>query len=284
MPNLEPIWSYQLVAISGKGITVGALMTAVLILIATFIITSLVQRSIRLGFRARHVDDEGTIGLVTKLVGYIIIIIGLASALSAVGINFGALFAAGAVFAVGVGFAMQTIMQNFVSGVILMLERSIKIGDVLDVDGELLRVLSMGVRSTVAIGLDGESVLIPNSILVQTKVHNRSHRKTGYRVRVPVGVSYDSDMDEVFRVLKRVGDDLTNEGPSPQVILIEFASSSVNFELCVWTTEPFNERVVRSHANKAVWDAFAEAGIVIAFPQLDVHFDGAFTDSLRKVS
>lgn len=283
MPAFEAIWNYKIVTISDHDITVAAFVTASAIVALTLVVKSLVERSIRLGFKAREVDDEGTIGLVTKLAGYTTFAIGFGSALSTIGINLGALFAAGAVFAVGIGFAMQTIMQNFVSGVILMLERAIKIGDVLDVDGELLRVVQMGVRSTVAVGLDGESVLIPNSILVQTKVHNRSHQKGACRIRVPVGVSYESNMDEVFSVLEQVGKELS-EGRAAQIMLIEFGSSSVDFELCIWTQKPFEERILRSRANKAIWDAFAEAGITIAFPQLDVHLDEVFTSSLKRAS
>lgn len=284
MINFKEIMSYEILELAGAPITVAALLTALVIIGLTFVVKAVLKRWIRLGFEARKITDEGTIGLVSNLVGYVILAVGIGSALSTVGINLSALFAAGAVFAVGIGFAMQTIMQNFVSGIILMLERSIKRGDILDVDGDLVRVVRMGVRSTAARCRDGEVVLIPNSLLVQAKVFNRSQMGSQFRVSAKVGVAYESDLDVVFRTLERVGEELDMGVRKPQIILEEFGASSVNFELAVWTDDPWQERVFRSAMNKALWDAFKEAEITISFPQLDVHVKAPDPVTIKKAS
>ena len=231
------------------------------------------QRSVARLFRSRGVSDEGTIAGTNRLVHYTILIIGIGIALQTIGVNLAALFAAGAVFAVAVGFAMQTILQNFVSGVILLLERAIKPGDVLEADGRLIRVVRMGIRTTVARTLDDEDLIIPNSNLVQATVKNYTFRDSLYRVRVTVGVSYHSDMKQVDQVLGATAKGLPSrvQESEPVILMTRFDTSSVNFEVSVWIRHPWDTSRVRSELHHAIWDALQDAGITIAFPQLDVH-------------
>lgn len=265
----------ELFTISGTKITLATALTALVVIVGTFIASRLLKRAIARAFSVRGVTDPGTVGLVSNLVHYVVVAIGFGIALQTVGIDLDALFAAGAVFAVGIGFAMQNVAQNFVSGIILMVERTIKPGDILDVEGIIVRVQKMGIRSTLAEGLDGEDLLFPNSALVQDTVKNLTHTRPDYRVRVAVGVAYESDMKQVQRCLEAVAKSLHDEGTGgePLVLLVEFGESSVNFEVCVWTMDPWRVRPLRSELHHAIWDALAEEAIVIAFPQLDVHFD-----------
>ena len=137
-----------------------------------------------------------------KLLSQIVVAIGLGIGLQTIGINLSALFAAGAIFAIGLGFAMQNIMQNFVSGVILLTERSITPGDVLKVEQQFVQVQKMGVRATIARTLDDEEIIIPNSAIVQSTVTNYTLRDSMYRLRCTVGVVYSSDMRLVREVLE----------------------------------------------------------------------------------
>ncbi len=123
-------------------------------------------------------------------------------AMRTTGIRLDALFAAGAVFAVGFGFAMQNIAQNFVSGVILLFERTIKPGDVIEVGGQIVKVQQMSIRATIVRTLDEEDVIVPNSSLVQSNVKNFTLEDNIYRVRVTVGVSYSSDVPKVKAALE----------------------------------------------------------------------------------
>ncbi len=175
-----------------------------------------------------------------------------------------------------VGFAMQNILQNFVSGVILLAERSITESDVLEVDGRVVRVVRMGTRATVARTRDEEEIIIPNSSLVQSSVTNYTLGDSLYRVRAKVGVAYATDLEHATKVLLEAGASIPNRvlEKDPIVLLLEFGSSSIDFELSIWAVDPWAARVTRSDLNMAIWRHLKEAGITIAFPQLDVHFDG----------
>jgi small-conductance mechanosensitive channel len=205
--------------------------------------------------------------------------VGFAIGLETLGIDLGAFFTAGAVFAVGIGFAMQNIAENFVSGVILLVERTIRPGDILEVNGEMVRVRNLGIRSTLARTTDDEEIIIPNSELVKNPVKNLRLSDSLLRVRVPVGVAYDSDLPTVMKVLqttaRTVQPDL--DSSPPVVVLTAFGASSIDFEVSVWTLDPWSKPVVRSNLILAMWKALEEADIVIAFPQLDVHVDGVTT-------
>ena len=197
--------------------------------------------------------------------------------LQTIGIQLGALFAAGAVVAVALGFAMQNILQNFVSGVILLAERSITESDILEVDGRIVQVKKMGTRATVARTRDEEEIIIPNSMLVQSSVTNYTLGDHLYRIRAKVGVAYGSDMDQVMEVLRAPEHSVQERvlDRDPIVLLLEFGSSSVDFEVSIWAEDPWAARLIRSALNMAIWRHLKEDGITIAFPQLDVHFDPA---------
>lgn len=266
-------------------ITIGTIVVMISVMLVTWLISWGVTRAIRKALNLRGLGDEGTIGVVTRLVHYFLLGAGLFVALRIAGIDLTALFAAGAVFAVAFGFAMQNITANFVSGVILLTERAIKPGDVLRVEGNMVRVRDMGIRATIVRTLDDEDVIIPNSVLVQSAVTNLTFRDSLVRLRVLVGVSYGSDLDQVRRVLQSAADllETRSTAASPVVLLSDFGTSSVDYEVSVWIDDPWRSRRVRSELREAIWWAFKEAGITIAFPQLDLHLDESVADSLHRL-
>jgi small-conductance mechanosensitive channel len=268
--------------ISGTTVTVATLVTFGLIVIATFVIAGLMQRGVSRAFSKKGQEDQGTTAVVSRLVRYLILIGGFGIAVDTLGVNLTALFAAGAVFAVAIGFAMQNISQNFVSGVILLLERAIKPGDVLEVDGKLVLIRDMGIRATIGRTLDEEDIIIPNSQLVASAVKNYTLKDSLYRLRTVVGVVYASDMALVREVLEKVAEEMKwrSQQQAPRVQLVEFGDSSVNFNISVWIDDPWKMQQRRNDLNEAVWWALKEAGITIAFPQLDVHFDPPVVESL----
>ena len=200
------------------------------------------------------------------------LLLGLGVALQTVGVNLGALFAAEAFFAVALGFAMQSVAQNFVAGITLLTEGTIKPGDVLEVEGRTVRVRDMGLRATVARTLDEEDLIIPNSTLVQNTVTNFTLRDSVYRLRATVRVAYASDLKQVMAVLL----DATRGFPArmndyePRVLLTEFAESGVVFEVSVWVSDPWRARTILSDLHEAIWWALKGAGITIPSPQRDV--------------
>ena len=267
-------------------ITVGGLLLLALIAAVTFAFSWVLRRLIARGARLFPMVRPGAVAVFQRLTHYFVLAIGLGVGLDTLGINLATLFAAGAIFAIGVGFAMQNIAQNFVSGVILLLERSIKPGDVLEVEGRFVKVREMGIRSTIARTLDDEEIIIPNATIVQSTVKNYTLQDSIYRLRAAVGVTYGSDMALVKETLEQVGTAMEwrNRTKSPLVLMIEFGDSAVVFEVSVWIDNPWLQRRALSDLNEAIWWAFKEKGIVIAFPQLDVHVDEAAIDAVRRAA
>jgi small-conductance mechanosensitive channel len=279
-------WSVQpLFALAGTQVTLLSLVTFVLILIVTLLISRTVKRAVDRTVGARFTKNEGTRAAILRLTHYLILLIGLSIALQTVGINMSALFAAGALFAVAVGFAMQQVAQNFVSGVILLVERTIKPGDILEVEGIVVRVVEMGIRTTVVRTWRDEELIMPNSILSQSVVKNFTMHDEQYRLGVTVGVTYGSDMELVRQVLFDTASSMSWRLPSPEprVLLQEFGSSSVDFGVYVSVSDPWKQRVYMAELREAIWFAFKDAGITIAFPQLDVHFDPPVEQSLKRL-
>ena len=156
-----------------------------------------------------------------------------------------------------------------------MVEGVIKPGDVLEVEGGLVRVGEMGIRSTVVRTLFDEELIVPNSILVQSTVKNLTHHDRLYRLRVTVGVHYASDMDQVEEVLVATALALPGrvEDKVPRVQLLEFGNSSVDWEISLWIDDPWEIRLRSAALRRAIWHALKAAEITIAYPQLDLHLD-----------
>jgi len=285
LPSELPFLDVQLFQLGDTAITIGTIAVMVAVLVVTWLLSWAVRRTIRKASKMHGVIDEGTVGVITRLTHYLLIGAGLFLALRVAGIDLTALFAAGAIFAVALGFAMQEITANFVSGIILLSERAIKPGDILNVEGKTVRVRDMGVRATIVRTLDDEDMVIPNSLLVQSTVTNYTFRDNLMRLRVVVGVSYGSDMRLVRQVLERAADEVgwRHPGKEPVIFLDNFGNSSVDFEVSVWIDDPWKIRRCSSHLREAIWFALKEAGITIAFPQLDLHLDEPVVESLQHL-
>ncbi|MGB8221562.1 MAG: mechanosensitive ion channel domain-containing protein [Polyangiales bacterium] len=275
----------ELFEIAGTPISVATLLAVVLVIVLTLALSALAQRGVRRAMARGGAGDEGTIAVTNKLLHYGALFVGFGIAFRTMGINLSALFAAGAIFAVGIGFAMQNIAQNFVSGVILLAERAITPGDVIEVNGEIVKVLRMGIRATIARSRDGEDVIVPNSLLVQSEVKNFTLDDAAYRVRTEVGVAYGSDMKAVRETLEEIAERNNSGEPhyEAQVLMVRFGTSSVDFEVAIWMDDPWLARVRLSQLNEEIWWAFQKKGIVIAFPQLDLHLDPPVEGSLRQL-
>jgi small-conductance mechanosensitive channel len=271
---IRGVLDVRLLEIGETTVTVSSVATFVVIVIATFWISRLVQRIVGRGMERGGFSQRSTVALVQRGIHYLVLLAGVAVALQTIGISLTTVFAAGAVVAVGIGFALQNILQNFVSGIILLAERSIKETDVLDVESRTIQVEKVGVRATVARTRDDERIIIPNSILVQSIVANYTLEDSFYRVRTSVGVIYGSDMRKVREVLEKAAArvDHRADAKEPVVFMKEFADSSVVWEVSIWTSDPWRSPRLRSDLNESVWWALKDAGITIAFPQLDLHF------------
>lgn len=279
----KALLSSELFTVAGTPISVTTLMMVLLVLLVAWLISTMFRGALIKAMKARGVGDTATEGLVRRLVHYFVMAIGFAVALDTVGVSLSAVFAAGAVFAVGIGFAMQNIVQNFMSGVILLVERAIHPGDILLLEGDMVRVQEMGIRTTIVRTRDEVEVIVPNTTLAQNAIHKLTGSDSLLRIRCAVGVAYGSDMRKVKQVLQDTADAFPGrtEEPAPQVQMTGFGASSVDWAVLVWTDDPWRSAGVISDLHEAVWFALLDAGVSIAFPQVDVHLDAPVVELLR---
>lgn len=275
---------YPLFTIQGEAITLVDIGTFAIIIAGTLVVSRILRRSAERALSRRGVEDAGTLAIARRLIHIVVFVLGFGTAVTNLGINLTALFAAGAVLGVGIGFALQSVAQNFISGLLLLFERSIRPGDILEVEGRVVRIEDLRVRATVARTRFDEQLIIPNATLAQSTVTNFTMTDSHYRISLSVGVTYDSDMRRVRTALERAANDVPWRLADREIVVLmtEFGNSSVNFEVSVWINDPWRARRARSELHEAVWWALKDEGVVIAYPQLDVHFDGALHERLDR--
>ncbi|BCR06942.1 hypothetical protein DESUT3_40110 [Desulfuromonas versatilis] len=221
----------------------------------------------------RREFDRGVRDAIKKLLHYSLVFIGFLLAMSLAGFelrNFAVL--AGA-FGIGIGFGLQNIVNNFISGIILLFERPIKVGDMIVLDSEWGRVRKIGLRSTIVETLDQSEIIVPNSQLISEKVTNWTLSTQVARLVLPVGVAYGSNVKLVLSILKEVAvqhPDVLSE-PAPSPIFKGFGDSSLDFELRVWVTDINRRLRIISELNQAIDQGFRDGQVEIPFPQRDLH-------------
>jgi len=223
---------------------------------------------------ARTSMDLGQQDAVARLSGYAVFALALIVGLESAGINLNSLLVVGGAVGIGVGFGLQTIANNFISGLILLIERPIKLGDRVDVGGTQGDVVRIAVRSTWVRTNDNVVIIIPNSEFVANRITNWTANDRQVRFSVPIGVSYGSDPEHVREVLVKAA--LEHPGvmqlPAPEVRFVGFGSSSLDFELRVWTTEHVQTpKTLISDLLFSIFRTFRLNGIEIPFPQRDLH-------------
>jgi small-conductance mechanosensitive channel len=218
--------------------------------------------------------DLGQQFAVAKITSYLIFVVGMVVGLESTGVDLSSLVVLGGALGVGVGFGLQNIVSNFISGLILLVERPIKLGDRVEVGGTNGDVVRIAGRSTWVRTNDNVVIIIPNSEFIVNRVTNWTANDRQVRFSVPLGVSYGSNPDTVREVLLKVAlshPDVLKDS-LPEVRFVEFGDSSLNFELRVWTiTQVQTPHKLISDLYFMIFKAFGERGIQIPFPQRDLH-------------
>ena len=223
--------------------------------------------------KAKHVSPSMQVGF-SKFSKFLLITIAFLVALNAVGINLSSLAVFGGALGVGLGFGLQRIASNFISGFILVLDRSVKPGDVISVGDNFGWVHELKARYVVVRNREGVDTLIPNENLITSEVINWSYEDRNVRVKILVQVSYEDDPEQAMALMLQCANKskrVLNE-PAPTVMLKSFADSGIELELRVWIADPeYGADTVKSDINVAIWRAFKQAGITIPYPQRDLH-------------
>lgn len=211
---------------------------------------------------------------IARIGGYLFILLGFYVALTALGINLSSLAVVAGAIGVGIGFGLQNIIHNFVSGLIILVERPIALGDRIEVAGVAGNVTRIRLRSTEIVTNDNISIIVPNSDFITHPVTNWSHGDPRVQIRIPLGVAYGTDVEKLRTVLLEVAAEHGKvlKHPGPTVYFDSFGDSALLFELGVWTSEmAHSPRRFRSELNFALERKLRENGIQIPFPQRDLH-------------
>ncbi len=215
----------------------------------------------------------GTRYVLRRLTEYSLVVIGAIIAFQTVGIDLSGLAVIFGLLSVGIGFGLQNITSNFISGLILLFERPITIGDRITVGDTEGDVQEINIRSTTIRTLNNITIIVPNSEFVESRVTNWSHGDLKVRLDIDVGVSYTSDLDAVLAALREVAEEHSKvlSTPEPEVLLMEFGDSSWNMRLRAWIANPQDVYYVRSDINCGIVRKFRERNIEIPYPQRDLH-------------
>ncbi len=270
---LDKMFHYQLFELNQTPVTLLTLSLFFILLLSLLLFSRFIQRTILKKTFAYLNLDPGTSYTFSRIIHYLILVIGLTIAFQFVGIDFSGLAVIFGFLSVGIGFGLQNITSNFIAGLILLVERPIQVGDrvtVNDINGD---VQEINIRSTTIRSERNISIIVPNSDFVSSSVLNWSHYDQRVRMEIDVGVSYNSDLQTVLRCLKEVA--IENKevltSPEPEALLLSFGDSSWNLQLRAWIPNPKRYRNVLSDLNCAIVESFRKNGVEIPFPQRDLH-------------
>jgi small-conductance mechanosensitive channel len=217
--------------------TVLSLLKMILWIIGMLVVVGLLQRLVLQRLLAHTRMDRSVQFAINRITGYVLIALGLYVSLVVNGFNLSSLAVIAGALGIGLGFGLQNIVSNFVSGLIILAERPIVLGDRIEVGEVAGQVRQISLRSTTVVTNDNISIIIPNSDLVTQAITNWSHGDPRVRIRVPVGVAYGTDPEKMRQVLQAVAEGHPDvlKDPAPSVFFDSFGDSSLNFELAVWT-------------------------------------------------
>ncbi len=272
------------------GFTVGSLtvsLGSLLAAVVTVWIAVLVSRVLRFFFEeevtSRVALPPGVPATMSRLIHYVVVVLGVVVALAAAGIGVGQLAIVLGALGVGIGFGLQNIVNNFISGLILMFERPIRIGDVVQLGALSGVVTSIGIRASTVRTWDGSEVVVPNGTLISNELVNWTLSDTSRRLELPVGVAYGTDPERVLELLVATmrAHERVLADPEPFALFVRFGESSLDFSARCWCAFDDSLRVA-SDLHVAFHRALAEAGIEIPFPQRDLHLRSA--DAFLRVT
>ncbi|MBU1095985.1 MAG: mechanosensitive ion channel [Bacteroidetes bacterium] len=271
--RIKEVISFPLFTINQTQVSLLSLIILVFIILLFTMLSKSINNRILQKFFSKFKLDEGIQYTLTKIAQYIIISAGVVLAFQFIGVDLSGLAVILGFLSVGIGFGLQNITSNFISGIILLFERPIRVGDRVTVGETEGDVTNISIRATSIRSVNNISIIVPNSEFISGRVINWTHGDKKIRIDLEVGVSYNSDLDLVLRVLKEIAVQNAEvlESPEPEVHLKTFGDSSWNMHLRVWIPNPKRFHYVRSELNCAIVRKFKEHNIEIPFPQRDIH-------------
>ncbi|UCE53034.1 MAG: mechanosensitive ion channel [Desulfobacterales bacterium] len=272
--------------VGSQEITVGLILAALAILygsyLASWIIQALFMEEV---LRRRQVENGIRISM-ARLVHYAMVLVGFLVALSVIGFDLKNITILGGALGVGIGFGLQTVVNNFVCGLIMLFERPIKVGDTIQLGNEMGRIKKVGLRATTVQTYDNSEIVVPNSDLITSQVTNWTLAERLSRIKILVGVAYGSDVALVMQTMIECAEEnpLVLKNPEPKVLFMGFGASSLDFELRVWVEEFDDRLTVSSELHREIDKRFRLADIEIPFPQRDLHLRSVDTSAAPSLN
>ena len=275
---MELTWNMEVLVIGTYTLELSQLVVAVVIVILAFMMSALLRAGLHRISAKKDVNAAAQIYALGRILHYILITMGVLLAISSPGIAVGKLALMASALGIGIGLGLQSMVNNFVSGLVLLLERSVKVGDFIELaSGTVGEVREINIRATLIRTNDNVDVLLPNSELVNSMVTNWTLAESSRRFRIPFAVAYGSDKERVRKAVLEAGDQvectIRTDGREPVVWMTGFGDSSLNFVLGVWVANEHVKRPV-ALASEYLWaidDALHKYNIEIPFPQRDLH-------------
>ena len=283
MEKLYQIFETEIFTLGTYTLKISQLASILIIIIATKGILWIIKKAFFHKNKFSKIDAGSSYALL-KFIKYVVWIIAIALVLESIGVKVTLLLAGSAALLVGIGLGLQQTFNDVISGIILLSERSIEVGDVLEIDGDVVIIESIGLRTSKAMNRDDISVIIPNSLITTSKVINWSHQSHQTRFKIYVGVAYGSDVDLVIKILEEstIEHSEFHDRKLIEARLLGFGASSLDFQLLFFSANIFRIGKIKSDIRRRINKNFIENNIVIAFPQMDLHLKSNSNDKLQE--
>lgn len=281
METLEKLLELELISIGDFNIRVYTILTIFLIFLITKLVLWLIKKTLLSKYS--KLDKAASYALF-QIIKYLVWVIAIGLILETGGIKITVLIAGSAALLVGIGLGLQQTFNDILSGIILLSEKSIKIDDILDIDGDIVKIQSIGLRTSNALNTDDVSIIIPNSLITTNKVINWSHQTLKTRFRIDVGVAYGSDIDLVIKILEESAFEHqeTSDREAIEGRLVNFGVSSLDFQVLFFSHNIFGINKVKSDIRRNISRKFHDNKIAIPFSQMDIHLRSNYTDLLKE--
>ncbi len=282
------IWNYELFSVDDEPITVAKVVVGLVFFLLGILFASYSSRQLGERLLPRLRLEPGSAAALQSAAFYFLVIIVLVFSLRVVNVPLTAFTLLGGAFAIGIGFGSQNVVNNFISGIILLIEQPIRSADLIEVDGTHGIVERIGLRSTRIRTSTNVDIIVPNSSFLEKNVINWTLTDDRIRAHVAVGVTYGSPTHEVTRLIRKVVDEHERilKVPAPVTLFTEFGDNALVFEVHFWMRmrQLMERRIIESDVRHRINDLFTEAGIIIAFPQRDIHLDSTRPFEVRIVT
>jgi small-conductance mechanosensitive channel len=283
METLKNFLEFEIISVGEYKIRVYTLVTILIIFLITKLVLFLIKKTLFLKRRFKKLD-RGSAYALFQIISYVIWVIAVGFILETIGVKVTVLIAGSAALLVGIGLGLQQTFNDVISGIILLSEQSIKIDDVLEIDGDIVKIQSIGLRTSKGLNTNDISIIIPNSLITTNKVINWSHQTKKTRFRIDVGVAYGSDVDLVIKILEESAFEHADisDRELTEARLVNFGNSSLDFQVLFFSKNIFRINKVKSDIRRIINQKFTENKIAIPFPQMDLHLKSNYTKIFKE--